>query len=56
MGIISLSTLDIILNSITNNMTQFDYFKSNFLEKKDYASNVFYSGRPMDFLVLSKYI
>lgn len=34
MGIISLSTLYIILNSITNNMTQFDHFKNNFLEKK----------------------
>lgn len=34
MGIISLSTLDIILNSITNNKTQFDHLKNNLLGGK----------------------
>lgn len=32
--IIGLSTLDIILNSITNNMAQFDHFKSILLGRK----------------------
>lgn len=49
MGIISLSTLDIILNSITNNMTQFDHLKNNFMKRKAIQAMFFTSGVPVDF-------